>query len=89
MNNLSVQVGWLGLSDSEQRRAREYLRQFRTEGTLDEPGFGIVRDALADVFFLATNTVMTRSRYLFFVEAALPPESPTPVATTMVSTRRT
>lgn len=71
MFNHSVQVGWLDLSDSEQRRAREYLRQFRTEGTLDELGFGIVRDALADVFFPATNTIMTRSRYLFFVAAAL------------------
>lgn len=71
MYNHSVQVGWLDLSDSEQRRAREYLRQFRTEGTLDELGFGIVRDALADVFFPATNTIMTRSRYLFFVAAAL------------------
>lgn len=71
MPNLSVQVGWLDLSDSEQRRAREYLRQFRTEGTLDELGFGIVRDALADVFFPATNTIMTRTRYLLFVAAAL------------------
>ena len=68
---MTPSFGWLDLSDSEQRRAREYLRQFRTEGTLDELGFGIVRDALADVFFPATNTIMTHSRYLFFVAAAL------------------
>ena len=69
MPESSVQIGWLDLSDSEQRRAREYLRQFRTEGTIDELGFGIVRDALADVFFPATSTIMTRTRYIIFVAA--------------------
>jgi hypothetical protein len=62
--------GWLDLSDTEQWRAREYLRQFRVEGTIDELGFGIVRDALADIFFPATNTIMTHTRYLFFVAAS-------------------
>lgn len=62
-------IGWLDLSDAEQRRAREYLRQFRAEGTIDELGFGIIRDALADVFFPATSTIMTRTRYLIFVAA--------------------
>ena len=70
MNHQNVQIGWLDLSDAEQRRAREYLRQFRTEGTIDELGFGIIRDALADVFFPATSTIMTRTRYLIFVAAA-------------------
>jgi len=53
----------------EQVRAREYLRQFRTEGTIDELGFGIIRDTLADVFFPATSTIMTRTRYLIFIAA--------------------
>jgi len=65
----SVRMGWLNLSDEEQRRARACLRQFQTEGTLDELGFGIIRDAFADVFFPATNTIMTRTRYLIFVAA--------------------
>lgn len=71
MFNQSVQVGWLDFRDSDQRRAREYLRQFRTEGTIDELGFGIIRDAIADFFFPATSTIMTRTRYLFFVAAAM------------------
>ena len=58
MNSTNVQIGWLVLNDAEQRRARDYLRQFRDEGTLDELGFAQVRDALADVFFPATNTIM-------------------------------
>jgi len=69
MNSPSVQIGWLDLSDTEQARAREYLRQFRTEGTLDEMGFGIVRDGLADVFFPATSTIMTHTRYIIFIAA--------------------
>lgn len=63
-------MGWLNLSDEEQRRARACLRQFQTEGTLDELGFGIIRDAFADVFFPATSTIMTRTRYLIFVAAS-------------------
>ena len=39
------------------------------DNTLDELGFGILRDAFADVFFPGTNTIMTRTRYLVFVPA--------------------
>jgi len=31
------------------------------DNTLDELGFGILRDAFADVFFPGTNTIMTRT----------------------------
>ena len=36
---------------------------------MDELGFGILRDAFADVFFPATSTTMTRARYLVFIPA--------------------
>ena len=39
------------------------------DNTLDELGFGILGDAFADVFFPATNTIMTRTRYLVFIPA--------------------
>lgn len=65
----SVSVGWLDLGEDDQRRAREYLAQFNADNTLDELGFGILRDAFADVFFPATNTIMTRTRYLVFIPA--------------------
>jgi len=65
----SVCVGWLDLGEDDQRRAREYLSQFNADNTLDELGFGILRDAFADVFFPATNTIMTRTRYLVFIPA--------------------
>ncbi|TRZ49139.1 hypothetical protein D4S03_08765 [bacterium] len=62
-------VGWLDLDEDAQRSAREYLAQFNGDNTLDELGFGILRDAFADVFFPATNTIMTRTRYLVFIPA--------------------
>ncbi len=65
----NLSVGWLDLGEDDQRRAREYLAQFNADNTLDELGFGILRDAFADVFFPATNTIMTRTRYLIFIPA--------------------
>lgn len=62
-------LGWLDLGAEDQRRAREYLSQFNADNTLDELGFGILRDAFSDVFFPATNTIMTRTRYLVFIPA--------------------
>jgi hypothetical protein len=62
-------IGWLDFSEEDQRRARDYLAQFNGDNTLDELGFGIVRDAFADLFFPGTNTIMTRTRYLVFIPA--------------------
>lgn len=36
-------------------------------GTLDEPGFGSIRDAFAHIFFPAASTIMTRVRYFILV----------------------
>ena len=62
-------VGWVSLGEDEQRRAKEYLAQFQAENTLDELGFGVIRDAFAELFFPATNTIMSRTRYLVFIPA--------------------
>ena len=53
-------------ADEDQKRAQDYLRSL-SEGTLDELGFGIIRDAFADLFFPATSTIMTRARYFILV----------------------
>ena len=68
-NIQNLSLGWLDLGESDQRRAKEYLSQFEEGNTLDELGFGILRDAFADIFFPATNTVMTQARYLVFIPA--------------------
>jgi hypothetical protein len=59
-------IGWIDFSDEDQKRAQDYLRSL-SEGTLDELGFGIIRDAFADLFFPATSTIMTRARYFVLV----------------------
>jgi hypothetical protein len=64
-----VSIEWIDLSADEVRRARDLLGQVQTEGVLDELGFGILQTAIADRLYPATTTVMTRSRYLFFLPA--------------------
>ncbi|XZE17512.1 DUF6361 family protein [Pirellulaceae bacterium SH449] len=66
MAQLSSYLGWIDFSEEDQKRAQDYLRSL-SEGTLDELGFGIIRDAFADLFFPATSTIMTRARYFIFV----------------------
>jgi len=63
---LTSHLGWIDFSDEDQKRAQDYLRSL-SEGTLDELGFGIIRDAFADLFFPATSTIMTRARYFILV----------------------
>ncbi len=66
MAHLSSYLGWIDFSEEDQKRAQDYLRSL-SEGTLDELGFGIIRDAFADLFFPATSTIMTRARYFILV----------------------
>jgi hypothetical protein len=65
-NDVISLIGWIDFSDEDQKRAQDYLRSL-SEGTLDELGFGIIRDAFADLFFPATSTIMTRARYFILV----------------------
>jgi hypothetical protein len=68
-----VSMGWLVLSESDMSWANNLLEELgeddAEEKTLDELGFGILRDAFADAFFPATSTIMTRARYLVFIPA--------------------
>ena len=53
------------LGYDDQRPAKNFIAQFNADNTLDELGFGVL--AFAEIFFPATNTIMTRTRYLIFV----------------------
>jgi hypothetical protein len=66
MNTMSSYFGWIDFTDEDQKRAQDYLQSL-SEGTLDELGFGIIRDAFTDLFFPATSTIMTRARYYILV----------------------
>jgi hypothetical protein len=59
-------MGWIDLEPKDLSRARDYLGKLE-EGTLDELGFGIIRDSFSEDFFPATSTVMTIARQYLFV----------------------
>jgi hypothetical protein len=59
--------GWLDHSEAQRRQMLEIVDFFRDKGTLDELGFGSIRDAFSDHFFPGTSTLQTRARYLLFV----------------------
>lgn len=58
---------WLDFAESDRQRAMQVIELFREKSTLDELGFGPVRDTLADAFFPGTSTIQTRARYFLFV----------------------
>jgi len=60
-------LGWLDHDESERRKMLEVVNLFREKGTLDELGFGVIRDAFADHFFPGTSTIQTRARYFLFL----------------------
>ena len=51
------------------RSARTLIRELQEEGLLDELGFGVLQNAIAERLYPATTTIMTASRYLFFLPA--------------------
>src|SRR5437867_1684275 len=62
-------ISWIDFSSEDLRRARDLIKGMQDEGVLDELGFGILQSAIADRLYPATTTVMTTSRYLYFVPA--------------------
>jgi hypothetical protein len=64
--NLSS-FGWLDHDEGERRRMMEVINLFREKGTLDELGFGTIRDTYAERFFPGTSTIQTRARYFLFI----------------------
>lgn len=59
--------GWIDFSERDRRRMQDVVRGLADEGTLDELGIGVVRDALAETLFPGTSTIQTRARYFLFV----------------------
>jgi hypothetical protein len=60
-------VGWFHLGNEEAAKARAFLRLCNGEDSVDELGFGILRDGFSEQFFPGTSTVMTEVRYLIFI----------------------
>jgi hypothetical protein len=58
---------WLSYNDAERQRTLEVVESLKQPGTLDELGFGTVRDTIARVLFPGASTLHTRARYLTFL----------------------
>ncbi len=59
--------GWLDTDDEQRRKMIAVVELFKDEGTVDELGFGSIRDALADALFPGTSILHTRARYLLMI----------------------
>lgn len=58
---------WLAVDRRQHRQMMELVDRFRDESTIDDLGFGRIRDAWADRLFPGTSTLHTRLRYALFV----------------------
>jgi hypothetical protein len=58
---------WIDVDEASRRAMLDFIDTFRDQGTLDELGIGVIRDAFSDHFFPGTTTVQTRARYFLFV----------------------
>jgi hypothetical protein len=64
---MASSFSWLDFSESDRQQTMQVLDLFREKNTLDELGFGPIRDAFADHFFPGTSTIQTRARYFLFI----------------------
>ncbi len=58
---------WLAYDEREDEQLRQLVSALRQSEARDPLGFGVVRDAIADVMFPGISTIMTRARYFLFV----------------------
>lgn len=66
-----MQLGWIDFSKEDRQKALDVINLLSEQGTVDELGIGIVRDAFANCFFPGTSTVQTRAKYFFIVPRIL------------------
>ena len=60
-------VTWLDFSEAQQQKVREALKNFEDKGTVDDLGFGSIRDAISGTFFPGTSVLQTRAKYFLFI----------------------
>ncbi|MBA3831854.1 MAG: hypothetical protein H0X34_08175 [Chthoniobacterales bacterium] len=60
-------LSWLDFSEADRQKALDVIDLFREKGTVEELGLGTVRDAIADLLFPGTSTIMTRARYYLLI----------------------
>jgi hypothetical protein len=58
---------WLDFAEEDRQKMLNVIQLFKEQGTVDELGVGVIRDAFADYFFPGTSTIQTRARYMLFI----------------------
>lgn len=66
-----MQLGWIDFSKEDRQKALDVISLLSEQGSVDELGIGIVRDAFANYFFPGTSTIQTRAKYFLIVPYVL------------------
>lgn len=64
---MSSSFAWVDFADKDREHVANVISLFQEQSTVDDLGFGPVRDALSDMLFPGINTIQTRARYFLFV----------------------
>ncbi len=67
----SSSLGWIDFSDNDRQKVLKVIELLKGEGTVDELGIGVIRNALSDAMFPGITTIMTRAKYYFIVPRIL------------------
>ena len=65
------ELGWIDFSDTDKQKVMKVIEMLQPDGTVDELGVGIIRNALSDAMFPGITTIMTRAKYFFIVPRIL------------------
>ena len=60
-------VTWLDFSETHQQKLNEALKNFEEKGTVDDLGFGSIRDVISGSFFPGTSVLQTRAKYFLLI----------------------
>ena len=64
---MTSRVAWLDHDDKQRKAMLEIVDLFREKDTVDDLGYGIVRDAISDTLFPGVSVLHTRPRYMLLV----------------------
>ena len=65
------ELGWIDFSDTDKQKVMKVIEMLQPDGTVDELGVGVIRNALSDAMFPGITTIMTRAKYFFIVPRIL------------------
>ena len=64
---MTSRVAWLDHDDKQRKAMLELVDLFREKDTVDDLGYGIVRDAISDTLFPGVSVLHTRPRYMLLI----------------------